>query len=1580
MKFTIPKTWECAPPELLQPKIDDDYLVDATFALNPQGFYEIVDCVKNDVNSLKEGVEATQRLGKTANTVKKFLQYVSTDEEAFVNNLVARLEDLTALIVGLNSSSSAANFMSLLHLYIRSHFRGPVSKIVLDHMTSLFSDTSGDEEHLHTQSGDDSDHVGDSIKSCREAIGNWQIHKTGIFAAKLADMINILVTFGFFPDLKESPLKMGPFVLFKAAAWDIQKNSASFIEMLADTFLFFIERGYAAFKTGDVSLLLYSDIEAADMDKEYATIVSALTLVETGKLDALGPEFKNDQDYEVRLTKLIALFKGKLTAETYAPARTILTNRLVVLMKVRTALCMAQKQSSIRDRPYGVLIYGASAVGKSSINAAITKVLLEHNGFPSSKENCITLNDADKFQSEYRPWHAAVTMDDFGNAKAETYSECPTNKIIDFLNNVPKAALNPNVELKGNVMIRPKLVTVTTNVKHLLAHSFSNEPASILRRFNCVLDVKLRDNCVDPETGALDPSTATGFINDCWVIQLQKVKIVRASGANRDSYEFTTILPDCSLFEALEWMKVDSAKHYAEQTKFVERVENMFDAEFCQHAYPTSECPFCNACTDDDVELEDLPDIKSFPDGYDSDDDDDYSLAPEDVPVETKLSPQSGYDPTTLENSDHNYNDLGPIPCDASSCSSDSYDDDEDLLAQIERSIISPPKAHESLQHAVARWYKKEGLSALEYVKTPFKSLFDVILAHKKEILIATCAALGMSLTLFGAIKMWKTVAITTIFGQGSAESIPIVLPTDKVSPWKKVIPILLPKTKASGTTPVIHLCDKIKNSLAHMYLYDDVAGVRKKCNIVPLKDNVWIAPKHLFEDRTYTIEVQSTRRDVLGKNFKEKIDSQSWVPCGEDFVLLRLLKGGDVPDLSKFLMPGDFDLSAKLRSYILHKDEDGLITSNIVDLLEKKDFTSAAATFPGVSYHYPTPTFPGLCMAPLIPCLTQGRILGFHLAGRTGTSYGVAGILTLFDFEIALSALNIRCPFRCHSTGEFVTRKYECEFEPNAVISPYHTSKWQQDDEDGVQPTMEVFGAHGKGTSKFVSQIRTTVISGAVDEIMDIPRLHGPPSNKCIGKHWSRDVTQIAHPKGDFVPVLLRLAKADLSAKVKHFMNNNPENMKLVHPLPKDYVLSGMDSIASYSRVDLNTSMGWPINKKKSFFMGPHERKVEGVSEAVDFYDPMFWEEVLRMEEELACGRRVHAVHRANMKDEAVKFGKNKIRIFAGCEFALTALTRKYFLSIVRLIQTNPTDFECAVGINAHGPEWAELHKYITTHGDSRMIAGDYKAFDKAVTPNLMLNSFEILIEIAIHAGYTSEQITIMRGIATEISYPLYEMDGVFIALFGSNPSGHPLTVILNNLNNQLYLRYAYYALHANDTIAVPPFAEVIALSCYGDDNVMSVSESEKIFTHTSVAEQLALIGVVYTMADKTAESVPFSDLSEISFLKRGFVWDNDIGAWVAPLEVASISKSLHNYMHRKGVETMPEEIAAQAISAANMEFFYHGRKEFERRRVQLLEVAEVSGISQMVDLPIYEDLLDRFHNRAPPGEVLKEPVVPLG
>lgn len=1505
--------------------------------LDPQSWIDDISKLGNACGNIAKARDALA-------DIKKLLG----PEMGIFESAISKIEDFVAFVSGLRSSDNTINTLSLILLYVKTLYKGSVFSRVWDIFSTLFGCASEQvkqfsvTQKLDTQADvETKDAFLQGIDWIKSAITDWRTARSGPLARNLANLISILVTFGFIQESSE-PISIGFVELFTRKAWTQQKESETFLDLIIDTVVFFLERGHAAFISGDLSMLFFDDTEAKDMDVEYAKLVAAEPVISAGKLSELSNDFLDEHDFSERLNGLISRMVMRIKVDgKNSPFKSVLANRLTVLKKLEMSFLLAQKKSPLRVKPFGLAIVGGSSVGKSTINSVVIKALLHHNGFPSKKENIVTINDADKFLSEYKPWHSAVTVDDHGNMKAEHYDIPPTQRIIDFLNNVQKACLQADIDLKGVLMLMMKMFTITSNVKHLMAGTFSNEPVSIVRRFEFFLDCRLKPECVDPLTGGLDSSKVEGFIPDCWFINLERVKIQRATSSDKkDSYSFETVLKDASLREVIEYLKVASKKHYEFQNKFVAKMESCYDAELCEHSDMPDECPICRAqaCLNE---------------------------------MKTGLDTQ-GHFSDLLGNFRKNSDDLShnliakSLELFSEKIRPTSLNTEGPNLHEAEERILNPMgEKYVSLKQAFNE-HQERFWKDIPVVKERItETITDIYKKHKEKILIGTCAALGIGISVFAAIKLIKHFRLLNVQAE---EKPPEKLATDVPNPWKKVKPIQIPVSTVGKTATRQQMIEKISKSIGFATITDTVTQKVARCGIVPMCKNYWLLPAHMVLSDEALIEVQTTPKDELGLNFSEVISKEKIMTFSSDFALVCLVNGGPVPNLMKWMMTDD-ELrtnGSSVYGTLIHKNSEGMVQKYDTRVNSFDTFQSTFAKFDGFDYQLPIPSFPGLCMAPFVPRLNTARIMGFHLAGKNGTPYGVSGVIRFSDVQSAIDRLSSTFPLHCHSDGTFVTEKYGIDFAPTKDVDAKHPVKFLGDDEEGQQPTIEVLGSHGQGAASFRSSVRKSVISDDVSSIMGIKRIHGPPKSSNIKKHWHRDLDKMSHPKGIFIPRILGKAREDLYSKITIFLDSDPAQLNLVHPYNRDTVLSGADGITSVDRVELNSSMGFPINKKKKLFIGPVERDVPGVTEPIDFFDPTYWLEVERMEEVLKMGDRVYTIFRGNLKDEPTKFTKDKIRVFAGCEFAFTCLVRKYYLPLVRLIQTNWLEFECAVGINAHGPEWDKLATHFQTLEPDRMIAGDYKAFDKSVAPEITMSAFSILIDIAQKAGYTSEQLTVMRGIATEICYPTYELSGIFVKIFGSNPSGHPLTVIINNIVNSLYMRYAYYFLH--DGESVPLFHDRIRLVCYGDDNAMSVSSEETLFNHTTVAEVLQMVGVEYTMADKSSESIPFIPIAEISFLKRLFRYDENLGRYVAPLEVDSLAKSLHNYMHNKGSDTTPEEIAGASIRNALQEFFYHGKDIYEERRSQLELITQKNDLTIFVgDIPTYGEMLKDVLDRQP-------------
>lgn len=400
--------------------------------------------------------------------------------------------------------------------------------------------------------------------------------------------------------------------------------------------------------------------------------------------------------------------------------------------------------------------------------------------------------------------------------------------------------------------------------------------------------------------------------------------------------------------------------------------------------------------------------------------------------------------------------------------------------------------------------------------------------------------------------------------------------------------------------------------------------------------------------------------------------------------------------------------------------------------------------------------------------------------------------------------------------------------------------------------------------------------------------------------------------------------------------------------PYSLEVAVNGVPGVTYVDGINRQTSAGFPTGGPKSRFLRaspteeqPHRVVVDDetlsrVSEIIDTY--------LR-------GERVMPVFSGHLKDTPTKFkaiASKKTRLFGGCEFAWALVVRKFFLPLIRVIQNNQTAFEAAPGITAQSPEWGGLFEYITQYGVERIMAGDWGHYDKNMQGNVIMACFKVFIQLATLAGYSQDDIKIMMGIAFDTAFPVFDINGDFVMFGGSNPSGHPLTVIINCVAHSIYMRYFYAIASGNPLKWLPKFRQMVAFMSYGDDGIASVNEECTFFNHTVMQDLVTAHGMVYTMADKEAASVPFVHIKDATFLKRSWVFNDDVGHYLAPLERESIERSIMTTVCR--FDESRREQAISIVGSAVREYFLHGREVFEREVAVLKSIVQESGIEDYV------------------------------
>ena len=726
--------------------------------------------------------------------------------------------------------------------------------------------------------------------------------------------------------------------------------------------------------------------------------------------------------------------------------------------------------------------------------------------------------------------------------------------------------------------------------------------------------------------------------------------------------------------------------------------------------------------------------------------------------------------------------------------------------------------------------------------------------------------------------------------------------------------------------------------------------GTMKFCNCLPLRGNIMILPSHIIPKNS--AEAIITKVGANPKTVRIDRNSSYRIPK-TDLSLWYVPELGDQRDLTSFF-PAKIAHKKQFVGNIIYNDENKIKIFNKILGTRGTSLTTEGGRFESIQYYFPEKTFQGLCMATFVAKDSHDMpfIGGFHLGGRN--TFGTAGFVTREEILEGIERISIKpSVLPSHAGTNFNTHIGDINVGP--LKAPHNLCVTNNLLADA---RCIVFGSHNKPNSTPKSVVVESTISESVTEHLGLERMHDKPYEMKDIMHKEVDIEGKTHTAFIFDSTLIDKAVIDFDLTLKQGLKNK---LHLLGKLEDDVVLAGLDGVIGINSMNFSTACGFPMVGPKTKLASISKRKVEGISCPRDI-DPKVLIEIEKLEQILLSGDRINAIFKASLKDEPTKIGKKKVRVFAGSNIYFIMLVRKYYLSISALMQTNKEIFECAVGLNVESPEWTTMMKSIYKYGEHRVVAGDYKSFDGRMSPRFMLASFKILINLAeVSGNYDRDDLIIMRGIATEICSPTYDYFGTILQFYGSNPSGHPLTVVTNSLVNSLYMRYVYYKIASEERwFYTPRFNKVVALMTYGDDNIMSVKKGYDTYNHTNIARILAESDITYTMADKEAKSVPFINGADAGFLKHNAVWNDELQLYRAVIDESSISKMLHAH----GRSSIPEDLhAACTIKDALDKYAHFGEGIYTLRREQLKRVALDSNIAGLVgEFPTYREQIHKY------------------
>lgn len=1531
-------------------------------------YLSIKEEVASLMNDLRVSVAPGSRFTEHASFASSISWYkaftgssISSDSSG---QFVGEIGRIASYLTMLNYCHSYTHFLAIVTNFVLSQFpteSAEAIQLVIDSIADLptvLEDQSSFGDFKFTSIAD----IWNSAKHCKTV-------------DKLKKLLALLVFCGF---VKSGKTKIGIFDFsdFYDQSSISKLRSADMVTYIIDVGSNLLDSVSYVWSTGDWRSLFSGITTSQKFYLEYSEVANEIALLRIGNLSVMTSTV---MELHTRIQQLLKdVTKMAVSA---SPQENLLYIRYA--RELKSFLSDVDDYSSrmpIVPTPFSVVLTGSPGVGKSNLYNHVIVAVSNANGFPATSGDICVTNPSSKFDNEYY-WHTVQIFDDIAQTVSIKREGLVSDLFIRIINNVPSHALKSESKEKGKVLYCAKLIIGTTNVPDLDARSEVVEPAAVLRRWNYFIDMKLKPQyCIDGGI-ALDPKKI-GNATDLWSLTVSKYKVTntnQSSGVGEGlkivSRDDAGPLERVGLERVLHFLVKQSREHYTEQNALVKKVMASYSAGVCSHSLPMGVCSCCHTISIP-TPVPSPPTVIGSPDSHFGGED------------------QAGFN--DYKKKVHAYMDGFPVKALCFMIWCRTY-----LVTPLIMlsTYFSSFCAFLIVGHCSSPWrnaYHAYLYYAPQYLLSGLLSLLAI--ASGYYILVGAACAISVAfrqwwrrqnllikklveaiadvppewVVKYGrAREWWKRnrvwIGMATAFllaartafcvvgkGNSAIASAEILSTSDPfffkkgdahggVGSQERTIwapPFVAPPELLSPITTITSrdLLGMLSNKLGYAeFVRED--GVSAHCNIFPVSGVAWLAPYHVMKQGITRIIVR--RSCGLTGSFACPITSSDWVRLGDtDMTLVNLVHGCTNRNFLPYFPEAVGDLS-QLSAIMLNKTAECTVDQiRVTDLDGVKQFDEDGVKFSSFSYKTSKPTFVGLCIAPILVITKHPVIAGFHIRGITNGFDGLGHVVT---HGMLLSGIHDLSKKSGYSPASLNVLDVQAEF----TGSVHHKSpvNWLDSDvERSVTPIGAYVHKDGSPARRAIynSEVKTTILSPAL-EARGNPNNWGPPMFKPSWKPFYAFLDGVSRTT-HFWPNYREMATRDYLHKIDSAIDADPHFLDQVRVMSDAETLEGVPGVSSLEGMKLDTSLGFPYMKKKNTWF-TRVPKADGSGWIVIPPDG-FWDKIRAAETKMCGGDRLPFVFTNIPKDEAVKKGKEKVRIMsAGDIFGLT-LMRKYCMSLSKLVIDNQFLFECSVGIVTPSKQWDAAAKHLLHFGDGRLIAGDYSAFDQFMPADYIERAFNILIHIAERAGYSDTAISVLKTMASEISHPLYESNGEFFLGHGSNPSGHGLTSIINSIVNSLYLRTCYYRLYAGK----PPgsFSDNVNLLTFGDDNIMGVSERASLFNHVTIAAAMRECGVTYTTADKTPVVKEYISLSECTFLKRRFIFREEFGCYVGPIEIGSIYKSLHSTVRSKSISA--EQQVADTIDTAMLESVFHGEEFYVSMRSLLRDACEDIGILAFV------------------------------
>jgi len=1316
---------------------------------------------------------------------------------------------------------------------------------------------------------------------------------------------------------------------------------ADFVVTMLDTMVFMCRRGYQCYVTGSMEPLFHSGDKYQEWYDEAEKLNRQSQFLSNAREHGIDKfAFLSDLKTAIEKGHCIKKFVQKKEDK-------IMIGRLLSKLEYNYDMEVTKRASQkIRSAPFSILVHGGSSVGKSSFVDICIKHYGKVRGLRTTSDYRYVRNPGADFWDGYDTSKWCIVLDDIAYLNpAMGVMDASLQELLWIVNNTPYVPNQAALEDKGRTPLMCEFAVGTTNTMNLNTSAYFACPFAVQRRFPYVLSIapKREYQSIDKPgmlASHLRPDAPADTYDDLWDIRLLKVVPAGCIGDKQmGRHELVETFDTMPKF--LVWFNSQIHEHHRIQDIVKSSLDSAQEVTLCRSCeLPRGFCSCLSTQADDGETPSWMGDASAANSAEPSQI---HDIPPwMNVPVDQSLIEEEVRYPSFLE-------------C----CELDTK-----LViwyySVLYYCIYSPWYINAICTYFLGtNWFWRKVWSST-YKGKIVRSLFGYMgqrvqntIGYPKA-LVTVAAALGATYMMYRSIKclVGSTSVLDTQGGVHSVDSYGTVPEPDLVQkPFVSYQSDMAMNAddysqhtlSSKGQDPNV-LKRYIGKAAVFVSSHQDIDGKKfiKNTSAVNVRGNVYMMNNHgIFPTAPFLMDIID-ETNVMRKGLSNVMITEDMIHRipEKDLAFIKIQIRPPGSDLTSWFVKSSYN--GRIDGYYHGRHINGQLWEEPVRNLNLITVSwrshDLQVTNPVWAGKVSNPTCLGDCGTLLIGETPAGRmILGIHTLGRDND---------INCLRVTQETVKSACD---KLEPSFINRGFVEISAPSKKrsLGPLYSQSVTHQVPNGSANIMGSF-------QDFRQQPKTNVIKTYIyDKVVEFGYTCDKVAPTFGKKPWILALQDMTRP--------VTLLRNDVLVQAKRMFI---EEVKLktyagVKVYNLGVALNGAPGVRYCDKLNRKTSAGCPYKCPKTrflYFLDDGTTDVGVVEEIKD--------EVQRIIDIYHSGSRAHPVYCGHPKDEPLSQEKallGKIRIFTASSMAYTLVVRMYLLSVIVHMQNNRFVYETGPGTVVQSLEWEEIRRYLIGHGEDRIVAGDYSKFDKRMPASVILAAFDIILDVCSRAGYTEKDLAVVRGIGYDTAYPVVDFNGDLVEFYGSNPSGHPLTVIVNGLANSLYMRYCYIVLRPLGHTS--SFKQNVNLLTYGDDNIMGVSKDANWFNHTAIQQILADVDIGYTMADKDAESVPFINIENSNFLKRKWRFDEDIGHWVAPLDHSSLAKMLMVCVQKGNMS--PQAHSIEVMQTAVREYFWYGRQVFHEKLAmfgRIVAECNLQPYMSQAEFPTWDDLVHQF------------------